>query len=55
MVIFFLMVLAGCGKAQSHKSGSHLSAVEFSKKTGPGQRRAAGGCEETGRIPERTS
>lgn len=26
------MVLTGCGKAQSHKSGSHLSAVEFSKK-----------------------
>lgn len=32
IVIFFLIVLAGCGKAQTNKSENSLPATEFSKK-----------------------
>lgn len=32
IVIFFLIVLTGCGKAQNSKSESSLPAIEFSKK-----------------------
>ncbi|AZA92941.1 Thioredoxin C-1 [Chryseobacterium nakagawai] len=34
IVVFFLILLTGCGKAQNNKSESSLPAIEFSKKLG---------------------